>query len=146
MHLLINKLTALLINNMIRIYVTRQSRYPSEIKVIKSRVNEVLLEHNVSSACVSVALVGVRKMRELGMKYLGETEKHPLHEVLSFPANDSTVEKFPAIHSADLNLGDIIICYPEARRIAMKRNRMVDDVICELAGHGTMHLLGIHHE
>lgn len=130
---------------MIKIFVTRQSRYPSESKEVKVRIKQTLIDNNVTDASVSVALVGVRKMREFGKKFLGETDKDPIHEVLSFPTHEIVGNEFVESPDKDLNLGDIIICYPEARRIAMKRNRMVDAVICELAEHGTLHLLGIHH-
>jgi len=91
---------------------------------------------------VSIALVGERKMRELGKKYMKD---EILHEVLSFPAQDAG-SKFVQAPEGPLTLGDIAICYPEARKIAIKRNKMMDDVISELAEHGTLHLLGIHHD
>ena len=61
-------------------------------------------------------------------------------DVLSFPLEK--VEYPDQIK----RLGDIAICYPEARKIAIKKNRLMDDVLGELAEHGTYHLLGIHHE
>jgi rRNA maturation RNase YbeY len=131
---------------MLRILITRQSRYPADTKAIKSRVRETLVSHNVSDGTVSVTLVGERKMRELGKKFLNETDRDPVHEVLSFPFHETKNEEFVIAGDDGLNLGDIVICYPEARRIAMKRNRMVDDVLCELAEHATLHLLGIHHD
>lgn len=127
---------------MLRIYITRQSRYPANTKLLKERVRRVLTERGAVDCSVSVALVGERKMRALGKKYMKD---NILHEVLSFPAQDAN-SKFLQAPSGPLVLGDIAICYPEARKIAMKRNRMVDDVIGELAEHGTLHLLGIHHD
>lgn len=129
---------------MIRVYITRQSRYPANTKDLKARAVKTLQEHNVKDAVLSVILVGERKMRDLAKQYLGEDERYPLHEVLSFPASESKGE---FIQPEDtLNLGDIFVCYPEARTIAMKRNRMVDDVLGELVEHSTLHLLGIHHD
>lgn len=119
---------------MLKVLITRQARYPADVRVLRKRVKDTLSAHSVSQTEVSVALVGARKMRELGQKYLGETAKHPVHEVLSFPLGDGT------------SLGDIVICYPEARKIAIRKNRMMDDVIGELAEHATLHLLGIHHD
>lgn len=128
---------------MIRVYVTRQSRYPGDTKRLKNAVKSVLKEHNVTDGEVSIALVGVRKIRELSKKYMGEDERHPLHEVLSFPASETKgefVQKSELIH-----LGDIVVCFPEARRMAMKRNRFVDEILQELVEHSTLHLIGIHH-
>lgn len=130
---------------MFRILISRQSRYPADTKTLKKRIRDVLLEHNAVSGEVSVALVGERKMRVLSKKHLGENGR--LHEVLSFPALDAkSAQGFVTPEEEPLMLGDIVICYPEARKIAMKRNRMVDDVLQELAEHGTLHLLGIHHD
>lgn len=116
---------------MVKILISRQSRYPANTKEIKKRILEVLKENNVSEGTVSLAFVGKRKMLDLAKKYLGEEKV--LHEVLTFPYSENGL------------LGDIAICYPEARRIAQKRNRMVDDVLGELAEHGTKHILGKHH-
>lgn len=136
---------------MLRIVITRQSRYPADTKAIKNRVRQTLVDNNVSEGLISVTLVGERKMKSLGMTFLNETENDPIHEVLSFPyherAVDDSGEPINFVEGQETtNLGDVIICYPEARKIAMKRNRMVDDVLSELAEHGTLHLLGIHHE
>lgn len=128
---------------MYRILVTRQSRYPANSKKLKEAVKEVLKEHNIDSAEVSIALVGERKIRELSKLYLGEDERYPLHEVLSFPAKEVKGE-FIEISKLP-HLGEIIICYPEARKMAMKRNKFVDDMLVELAQHSALHLVGIHH-
>ncbi|MDO8503478.1 MAG: rRNA maturation RNase YbeY [bacterium] len=137
---------------MFRILISRQSRYPADTKALKKRVKDTLLEHNLTLGEVSIALVGERKMKELSKRHLGEQNR--LHEVLSFPALETKggpastrgERDFVVPEEELLMLGDIVICYPEARKIAMKRNRMVDDVLGELAEHGTLHLLGIHHE
>lgn len=143
---------------MLRILISGQSRYPTSIKALRRKIKDTLLDHSVTEAEVSVALVGERKMRELGEKYLGETKKSPVHEVLSFPsqftpraegfgASPSEAQDDESANFGDRTpLGDIVICYPEARKIAIKKNRMMDDVVQELAEHATLHLLGIHHE
>lgn len=129
---------------MYRILVTRQSRYPANTKKIKDSVKATLQEHNIKDAEVSIALVGERKIRELSKTYLGEDDRYPLHEVLSFPAKEVKGE---FVENNDLpHLGEILICFPEARKMAMKRNKLVDEIIIELAQHSVLHLLGIHHE
>lgn len=134
---------------MLKVLITRQNRYPADIKALRKKIKGTLESHGATEAEVSVALVGERKMRELGKKYLGESLKHPVHEVLSFPSQftPSAAEGLgTSPQDGGGSLGDIVICYPEARKIAIKRNRMMDEVIGELAEHGTLHLLGIHHE
>lgn len=128
---------------MIRIYVTRQSRYPADITTIKRKVAEVFLTHGVTDATATIALIGERKMKDLGKRYLEEGEEDQTHEVLSFPAAES--KGLFVASASDNSLGDIAICYPEARKIAIKKNRFMDDVLGELAEHGALHLLGIHH-
>lgn len=129
---------------MFRILITRQSRYPVDSKSLKKRVTEVLQQNGVSNAEVSIAMVGERKMKELSKTHLGE--ENGKHEVLSFPFIRDDVKASPGHPEGILQLGEIIICYPEARKIAIRRNRLMDDLIGELAEHGTLHLLGKHHE
>lgn len=129
--------------NMLRIFITRQSRYPVDTKALKRKIEDILSSRGVKDAEVSIALVGERKMRELGQKYLREGKGDPVHEVLSFSASED--EEF-VVPPDRLSLGDVAVCYPEARKIAIKKNKMMDDVLGELAEHGVMHLLGVHHE
>lgn len=129
---------------MLRILISRQTGYPADTQALKTRLKKFLAEHQVSDAQVSLALVGERKMRELSKNYLGEDRGE--HEVLSFPAIDpKQKDNFVSAHNL-LPLGDIVICYPLARERARKKNKLVDEVLGELAEHGTLHLLGIHHE
>lgn len=128
---------------MISVFITRQSRYPADTKTLKKKLSEFFVNYGVEEIEVFVALVGERKMRELGKKFLNETEADSTHEVLSFPTSGAKVE-FPKSQDYK-SLGDIVICYPEVRKIAIKKNRLMDEVIQELAEHGALHLLGIHH-
>lgn len=130
---------------MFRIFITRQSRYPANTKTLKTKVLGVLKEHGVQDAEVSIALVGERKMKDLAKKHLDE--KDQLHEVLSFPfMGDDVKTDFPEHPEGLLQLGEVVVCYPYARKIAIRRNKMMDDVLGELTEHGVLHLLGKHHE
>ena len=129
---------------MIKILVSRQSRYPANTREIKKRILKVLSDEGVKEGVVSLSFVGKRKIVELAKTHLGE--ENTVHEILTFPYADPSAAADDFIIESDvLQLGDIVICYPEARKIAQKRNRMVDDVLGELAEHGTLHLLGHHH-
>lgn len=129
---------------MLRILITRQSRYPIDAKAIKAQVENLLKEKGMTNAEMSIALVGERKMKELARKHLGE--KNTLHEVLSFPFTQGKADTdFPESPEGFLQLGEVVVCYPEARRIAIKRNKLMDEIVGDLAEHGTLHLLGIHH-
>lgn len=85
-------------------------------------------------------VVGERKIRELEKKYFGEDK---VTDVLSFPQMDG--ESIPEADSEVLTLGDVVVCYPQAKRQALKFNRLLDDEIDFLVNHGVLHLLGIHH-
>lgn len=103
-------------------------------------------QEGVTEGVISLSFVGKRKIIDLAKTYLGE--ENTVHEILTFPYSDPSSgsgqgDEFTI--EGPLQLGDIVICYPEARKIAQKRNRMVDDVLGELAEHGTLHLLGHHH-
>lgn len=138
---------------MLRIYFTSQSRYPANSRDLKKRITRILNENGVTEAELTINLVGERKMRDLAEKYLHETEENETHEVLSFPASDVNASFIKGVNIKGfappddiLNLGDIVICYPQVRKIAIRYKRMMDDVLGELAEHGTLHLLGLHHE
>jgi probable rRNA maturation factor len=72
--------------------------------------------------------------------------------VLSFPQQDpeqpdkSFKEEPKDAPALPRQLGDIVVCFPEAVKEAQKLGRMVDDQICFLVEHGLMHLLGYHHD
>jgi ssRNA-specific RNase YbeY (16S rRNA maturation enzyme) len=64
--------------------------------------------------------------------------------VLSFPLENNPNR---AAVSPDglLYLGDIVVSWPQARTVAVKSNRLISAVICDLVEHGMKHLLGEHH-
>lgn len=138
-----------------------ESRYRINRKRVKSVVDKVLEKNEVTTPVeVSVAIVGDRKMRSLSKKYKGEDKTH---NVLSFSQTDGADERsdgarlrakrdkgggiidFPRNEDL-LNLGDIVISYPEVIREASKEEVYVDDKVDELVEHGLLHLLGLHHE
>ncbi|OGG07679.1 rRNA maturation RNase YbeY [Candidatus Gottesmanbacteria bacterium RIFCSPHIGHO2_01_FULL_42_12] len=128
---------------MFEITVNCQSRYPVGRKFVISEVEKLLSEKGLkNNAAVSIYVCGRRKVRELSRRYLKELEDH---EVLSFPYNEVKKE-FVDYPDNLLRLGDIIICFPIAREMAMDENKLIDQVIAELACHGVLHLLGEHHE
>ena len=89
---------------------------------------------------ISLSVVGERKIRELEKKYFNRDE---VTDVLSFPLEEGV--EMPT-GTDGLNLGDIVVCYPQAKRQAMQWNKLIDDEIEFLACHGLLHLLGVHHD
>jgi rRNA maturation RNase YbeY len=127
---------------MIKVSVSKQSNYPVGVNVVKKRLSLFLQKQGiVSPAEVSVAIVGEKKMMEIGNKFLKDKK---LHNVLSFTPNE-TKEKFVFPPDGIIHLGEIVVCYPFAVKESGEENVLIDDRICELVEHGALHLLGIHH-
>jgi probable rRNA maturation factor len=76
----------------------------------------------------------------LELKYFNRDE---VTDVLSFPLDEG--ETMPEDVDGH-NLGDVVVCYPQAKRQAMQWNRLIDEEIEFLACHGLLHLLGVHHD
>ena len=121
--------------------VKADSRYRFNRQKIRQSVARLLIEQNIRQKVeLSLMVVGERKIRELEKKYFGEDK---VTDVLSFPQLEG--KRVPK-NSEALVLGDVVICYPQAKRQALKLNRLLDDEIEFLVNHGVLHLLGIRHD
>ncbi|MFA6254985.1 MAG: rRNA maturation RNase YbeY [Patescibacteria group bacterium] len=89
---------------------------------------------------ISLALVGEGAMKKLNRIYRGENR---VTDVLSFSEKDSRT-KFGV--SSSRYLGEIIICYPQAKRQAKKFGHSVNQELEMLLIHGFLHLLGYDHQ
>ena len=128
---------------MIKIAVSKQSNFPLNTPSVKKRLKDFFKNHGiVSDASVSIAVVGEKKMLEIGKEYLGDKK---VHNVLSFTP-DEVKGKFVYPPDGIIYLGEIAVCYPVAVNEAKMENKMIDDKVYELIEHGALHLLGIHHE
>lgn len=128
---------------MYEITINCQSRYPVGRKFVLAEIIKLLTAKGLKDmVAVSVCVCGRRKVRELSRRYLKEIEDH---EVLSFPYSE-VKKDFVDYPDGLMHLGDVVICYPLAQRQAMVENKMVDEVVADLACHGVLHLLGEHNE
>lgn len=130
---------------MVTVLFQTESHYPVNRNKVKDAIIHALDGKVFRKTEVSVSIVGDRQMKTLNKKYrnLDKTTN-----VLSFPFHDPTQPADTAfIESPDdvLRLGDIVISFPEARDMAIKDNKLVDDEIVFLALHGLDHLMGKHH-
>jgi len=127
-----------------KVVIKTDSRFPINRKKIRQTVVLVLRENGVAAEVeVSVAIVGDRKMRELNQKYLNRKRTT---SVLSFPlenAVESSGLGFAEFPDGILRLGDIVISYPQALKMAMKENILIGEEISNLIRHGMKSLLGI---
>jgi len=122
--------------------IKADSRYSFDRKRMRMALEKVLIDQGMKEGKIKISLsvVGERKVRELERKYFDRDE---VTDVLSFPLQEG--EAMPDDEDG-IDLGDIVICYPQAKRQAMQWNKLLDDEIEFLASHGLLHLLGIHHE
>lgn len=129
---------------MINITVHKQGSFPLSAQKIKERVKKTLTDNGiVSDSEASVAIVTKVKMREYVAKYYeGDTSDHP---VLSFPATE-VKGQFVMPPDGKLHLGEIVISYGWAQEEARKTGNLVENVVLDLAEHGALHLIGIHHD
>lgn len=99
---------------------------------------------------MSVAIVGNARMRKLNKMYRG---KNRVTDVLSFgdksvfeyltkSAQDEFVEAPDGVN----RLGEVIICYPRAKKQAREAGHSLEREISFLLIHGILHLLGFDHE
>jgi len=132
---------------MITVSITNTGKFPVSAQSIKKAVKDVLIENGVrSNAEASVAIVGEAKMVSYAVEHLKESgDEASEHPVLSFPTAEIK-GKFVFPPDKIIHLGEIIVSYPKAVEEAKKANKLVEDIVCDLAVHGTLHLIGIHHD
>ena len=107
---------------------------------------------------LSINLVGAGRIKALNKKYRG---KNKATDVLSFPLHeegtlDRTTSPVRTRTSqglvtsngvnAIINLGDIFICLPVAKKYAIREGVSLDFKLAFLVIHGFLHLLGYDHE
>lgn len=120
------------------------SRYPVKRQQLRSTVKRVLSERGINHAQVDISVVGSRKIKELNETKLGHIGTT---DVLSFPQHDKDqIQDVPLPKELAPHLGDIIISFPEAVKVARRFGRLVDTQINFYLEHGLLHLLGYHHD
>lgn len=129
---------------MLTIDIKSDSRYPIDRKKIRQVVVKQLKRAGIKEGvAVSIAIVGNRKMRGLVKKFLDEEK---LHSVLAFPLENTgggAGVGFISPPGENLQLGDVVVSYPEALKQAIKKNILVEEQLEELVRHGVSCLLGI---
>ena len=124
-----------------------EPHYPLSRKLLKKAATKTLELMDVKgNARVDISVIGDRKMRSLNKEF---RNKDASTDVLSFSfeLSDKKAGKFVNPPGTDfLNLGDVIISYPQLMEKAAKQNMLVDDMANLLVVHGILHLLGYDHE
>lgn len=128
---------------MITVTVSKESNFPIKSEKIKDIIKNTVSKNGVVSDCdVSVAIVHRKKMQEYVDKYYDDNDDHP---VLSFPSSE--IEgRFVFPPDGKIHLGEIVISYEWCVDESNKTGKLVEDIAIDLAEHGCLHLLGIHHD
>lgn len=115
-----------------KIGIKKDPRYPIDVKKVRQIAEEILKEKNISEKVeLSLNFVGKRKAKKLNQQY---RDKDYIPGVLSFPMQEQGPD-------GKLQLGDVMVCYPEARTEARKRERLVIEIIREWLEHGIGNLI-----
>lgn len=126
-----------------KVNIAADSRYPVNRRQIRQTVDRVLSERQIfQPALAEITVVGDRKIRDLNRRF---RQLDQPTDVLSFPLAEN-LSAASASPDGLLHLGDIVVSWPQARTVAVKSNRLISDVVCDLVEHGLKHLLGEHHQ
>ena len=90
---------------------------------------------------LSLLICGDARIRRLNHEHRG---KDKVTDVLSFPSFAELRRKVP--HLPEVHLGDMAICFPQAKRQAREFKIDLWDEFTHLYFHGLLHLLGYDHE
>jgi probable rRNA maturation factor len=101
---------------------------------LRRRAREFLQSLGRDGSELSLSLVGDGEIRDLNRSWRG---KDAATDVLSFPLAEP---------SSGLMLGDVVISFDTAERVARDDGREVADELDRYLAHGILHLLGHDHE
>ena len=131
---------------MFRVNCIVEPHYPVKTKLIKTTVTKVLdLLKVKGNTEVTVSIVGDRKMRTLNRQF---AETDATTDVLSFSQTEQLIGSSGFLVNPEdsyLDLGDIVISYPQTINNAIKDEVLVDQSVQKLLIHGILHLLGYDH-
>lgn len=96
----------------------------------------ILKDLNGQKLHISVYISDDKEIAELNKEY---RQKGKPTDVLSFQINEE-------LEDGTLYLGDVIVNKEQAERQASEFGNTIEQEISELAGHGILHLLGVHHD
>lgn len=132
---------------MIKVLVNNEVNSSIDQSKIEKIVESVLFENGYNKNTeVSVAIVKHKKIVELAVKYMNESEEEAnSHPVLSFLKSEVESEFIDPPDGINY-LGEIIISYDKAKEESENENVSVDDKICFWAQHAALHLCGVHHD
>ena len=123
-----------------------EPHYPLKKSLLVSAAESALSIANVKGKIeLAVSVIGDRKMRQLNREYRGIDAPTDVL-AFSYTLDTGKPREFITPPSKYLNLGDVIISYPQLIDRAAREETMVDEMASLLVVHGVLHLLGYGHE
>lgn len=120
--------------------VQNENDYLIDAARLQAASQQVLSQHDVDAdTSLSVVFVDNDYIQNLNRQF---REVDAPTDVLSFPADAPPV----AIDDAPPYIGDLVIAYPYASAQAEREGHALNDSLCLLVVHGTLHLLGYDHD
>jgi len=121
-------------------------------KAIKTPISNVSIKKTIKKALkylkvnrkveISVAFVDSKTIKQLNRQY---KKINRITDVLSFSLEINSKFQIPDPKFQNY-LGEIIICYPQAKKQAKEQKHSIKEEIKILLVHGLLHLLGYDHE
>lgn len=125
---------------MYEIDVQNEGRYAVDSERLRAAAEKVLMRHQTAAGSgMTIVITGDEKITAMNLRYRGIDAPT---DVLSFPADalpDEFADEAPY-------LGDLVIAYPYASAQATREGHNLQDSVCLLVVHGTLHLLGYDHD
>jgi probable rRNA maturation factor len=103
------------------------------LKIFRFTVKNVL-KQKINDVSAGLLVSSRKEIKDLNKKYRNRDEET---DVLSFPCNVSFANNY---------LGDIVVCFPVAKKQAIKYSHSLKREVCFLFLHGLLHLAGYDHE
>src|SRR4030042_3790819 len=123
-----------------------EPHYPLKKPLLISAAESALSVADVKRKVeATISVIGDRKMRQLNREYRSIDAPTDVL-AFSYTLDTGRPREFITPPSKYLNLGDVVISYPQLLDRAAKENTMVDDMAMQLVVHGVLHLLGYDHE
>ncbi len=122
-------------SNSIEVQTARQ--YQVDTCKLSPAADIVLQQHQVHGA-LTIVLTDDDSVRSLNMRF---RQSDTVTDVLSFPA-----AALPSVVADQHYLGDIIVAVDFTQNRANRNGTDLEDTLCLLVIHGTLHLLGYDHD
>ena len=123
-----------------------EPHYPVKRSYFSDIVQKTLGSNRIKGGVkLTISVIGDRKMRYLNKQF---RDIDSTTDVLAFPYTLETGTKQFIDSSGDkyLNLGEVVISYPQLLNRAAKEETLVDEMLAILTIHGVLHLIGRNHK